>query len=392
MDAYPLYGATFAAYRLSPLLYRDGDLLAAAALRLHARRLGDRLKGDTLRGVHVGLPAHGEAGTTTTTGPLEECTWELIGDESSWAADNDASQDSELARVNPDNARGIHIQLRYEKVTHSALLLRDPSAPSATPSPPTFCALPLLLVRLPVHVREIFLDYLSTSFDARVAPMRLRSSFLASSLEDLLTHFAEANDTRPVQIQLTFPAAGPALKNLDVTITAADVPNFLALGKRVGNVNTSTAGPGPSICGPFTSALSVYLQDHIALTLENPGVLLSKVACGPIALAGEGKVKLLAQNLNLGADDESQSSLHIKSALQSFYTALLKEATRSEISTAVPSTGQEKLGLQVDPEEGMSLVDTAAQASTGTKLDDGSMIPTEPPPPYELHDPARRRA
>src|ERR1700712_807588 len=182
---YPLYGSTFTLYRLSPLYHGNTSLLGS--LNIHARRLRDALTGDTLRGVQVAAELSG-ATNTNSSGALRTCTWDLLGDEAAWEVshpqqDEDDDEISTIPQVTVQEACGIHIDLRFEKAVHSAILLGDPLKKSAVSG---FTSFPLLLVRMPVPIRDTFLQYLATTFDARIDAMKLRPSFLGSVLERIL--------------------------------------------------------------------------------------------------------------------------------------------------------------------------------------------------------------
>lgn len=90
---YPLYNRTYNLFRLSPLHHGDAPLLADRTLRTHAKRLKEQLKGDNVRGVQVDFAS---AEDTARLGPLEECTWELLGDEDAWIDRHIQLQDSTL--------------------------------------------------------------------------------------------------------------------------------------------------------------------------------------------------------------------------------------------------------------------------------------------------------
>ncbi|KAK4999144.1 hypothetical protein LTR60_007604, partial [Cryomyces antarcticus] len=235
---YPLYGSTYTLHCLSPLYHGSGPLLEDAALSRHARRVRDLFKGDTVRGVDVGSGYGVDNSAFRNAGSLQDCTWTLLGDSASWEVEHRQSQEEhdsgvDAAKVTADNARGIHVQLHYEKSAYTVMLLRHPSTKSALSSK-EFTSFPLLLTRMPAPLRELFLEYLATTFDTHVSPMRLRSDFLSTSLEQLLSHFPSAQSTqrvstvvKAVQIQLTFPSAAPLLKNLDITLSADDVARFV---------------------------------------------------------------------------------------------------------------------------------------------------------------------
>ncbi|KAF2245777.1 hypothetical protein BU26DRAFT_607954 [Trematosphaeria pertusa] len=323
---YPLYNRTYLLYRLSPLHTGDAPLLHERSLRTHAKRLREQLKGDSVRGVEVDFAAAEDA--LPRLGPLEECAWDMIGDEDAWIdrhrqlVDPDASQLSSV--LAPEQARGIQVSLEYETQSYNALLLRDPRVAS---SPDGFTALPLLLVKMPAPVRDIFLNYLRTSFDAHVAPLRLPSAFIAASLETFFRHLSASTSTQSIQdvirqlhVQLSFPNATALLRHVDITIAGRDVRGFVTRGDAGRGVQEK----------PFTAALSSYLRRHLALDMSHPKVHISRISCGSFVL-GTDRLKLVAPDTLSDASFSEESNTPEASAgqlaIQDFFTALVREAT-----------------------------------------------------------------
>ncbi|KAF2101205.1 hypothetical protein NA57DRAFT_35427 [Rhizodiscina lignyota] len=419
VPTYPLYNSTFTTYRASPFYHGASELLDDENLKAHARKLRDLLKGDSLRGVQVELSVPDDA--LSKSGSLEECTWDLLGDEAAWKAQYRPGDDSELDRTDlsainvlAESVRGIHVQLRYERTTHSALLLRDPAADDFGIS--GFTSIPLIMIRMPVALREAFLNFLSTTFDARISPMKLRSPFLTSSVESLLRRLdlkahPENIDMigNGVQLQLSFPSAAPALKNLDITIAKDDVQGFVSRGQSLlSSVRSQANETRPTIAGPFTAALSVYLNEHLALSISNPAIVVAKAICGPLALSGDGKIKLFPPRPTPVSDDSistiepSTSEL----AMHDFYVALLREADSGTLCTSVKArvlsekgngkravTSAEASGASSEKKRFKSVErdDEDDVVMVGTK-ERHTSVPAEPPPPYEMHDFASRRA
>ncbi|KAF1838962.1 hypothetical protein BDW02DRAFT_564564 [Decorospora gaudefroyi] len=326
---YPLYNTTYTLYRLSPLHHGEMPLLADASrssLGTHALRLKEQLKGDSVRGVQVDFAA---AQDTARLGPLDECRWKLLGDEDAWI-DGHLTQSPRLPVSPPSplsSIRGLHITLAYERQAYSALLLRDPAV---TAPPHGFTSLPLLLVKMPGPIREVFLNYLRTAFDAHVGPLRLPSSFIASGLETYLDHLATRTSTHSIQdvirqlhIQLAFPPTTSLLKHLDVTIAAADVAGFVDRGRLMQNTHSK----------PFTAALSAYLAHHLALDLSHPKVVISRVSCNSFNL-GTDRLKLVAPDTlaDTSFSDEgaaSQDASASQLAVQQLCASLVREAAGS---------------------------------------------------------------
>ncbi|KAL1795595.1 hypothetical protein ACET3X_005819 [Alternaria dauci] len=327
---YPLYNRTYNLYRLSPLHCHDTPLLLEASLRSHAKRLKEQLKADNVRGVQVDFAG---AEDTAKLGPLEECSWELIGDEDAWidrhrqSIDPDASQLSSLSHLSPDRARGLQVSLEYEKQTYNALLLRDPGV---TSSPKGFTSLPLLLVKMPGPIRDVFLNYLHTTFDAYVAPLRLPSPMIASSLETYLKHLSARHSTQSIQdiirqlhIQLAFPTSTTLLKHVEITIAGTDISGFVDRGRLLNHVHDK----------PFTAALSAYLKQHLALDTSHPKVQISRIACNSFHLGTE-RLKLIAPDplADTSFSDQggaSQDASASELAVQELYKSLVREAAGS---------------------------------------------------------------
>ena len=323
---YPLYNRTYNLYRLSPLHHGESPLLNDRTLRLHAKRLKEQLKGDNVRGVQVDFAS---AEDVAKLGPLEECNWDMIGDEDAWIdryaqlADLDASQLS--TGTSPDRARGVQVSLEYEKQSYNALLLRNPGV---TSSPDGFTSLPLLLVKMPGPVREIFLNYLRTAFDAHVAPLRLPSSFITSSLETYLRNLSASTSTisirdaiRQLHVQLSFPNTTTLVKHVEITIAGSDVSGFVTQGKSSKNAHDK----------PFTTALASYLRQHLALDVSHAEVQISRISCNSFNLGTE-RLKLAAPDTlaDTSFSDEggaSQDASAGQLAVQEFYVSLVREAT-----------------------------------------------------------------
>ncbi|KAF3051843.1 hypothetical protein E8E11_008817 [Didymella keratinophila] len=319
---YPLYNRTYNLYRLSPLHHGDTSLLADRTLRTHAKRLREQLKGDNVRGVQVDFAS---AEDTARLGPLEECSWDLLGDEDAWIDRYRQLQDPEASQLPPPTEpRGIEVSLEYETQSYNALLLRDPQN---TTAPDGFSSLPLLLVKMPGPMRDVFLQYLRTAFDAHVAPLRLPSTFITGSTETYFRHLSASSSTQSIQevvrqlnVQLAFPNTTTLLKHIDITIAASDVPGFVTRGKHARDK-------------PFTTALTSYLAKHLALDISNPKVQISRVSCNSFHLGTE-RLKLAAPDTlaDTSFSDEggaSQDASAGQLAVEEFVTSLIREAAGS---------------------------------------------------------------
>ncbi|KAJ4355152.1 hypothetical protein N0V95_003174 [Ascochyta clinopodiicola] len=347
---YPLYNRTYNLYRLSPLHHGETPLLAERTLRTHAKRLKEQLKGDSVRGVQVDFAS---AEDTAKLGPLEDCSWDLLGDEDSWIDHHRQLQDPEASQPSQpllsSEVRGIEVSLEYEKQSYNALLLRD-SGNSVAPD--GFSALPLLLIKMPGPVREIFLQYLRTTFDAHVAPLKLSSTFITASMETYFKHLSASTSTQSIQdvvrqlnVQLAFPDTTTLVKHIDVTIAAADVPGFVTRGKHARDK-------------PFTTALSSYLAKHLALDVSHPKVQVSRISCNSFHLGTE-RLKLAAPDTlaDTSFSDEggaSQDASAGQLAVEEFLTSLAREAAGS--GKFLPEH------LSTDPVESASSSTTSAKA------------------------------
>ncbi|KAF2502495.1 hypothetical protein BU16DRAFT_10343 [Lophium mytilinum] len=408
---YPLYNSTYHLYRVSPLYHGDSPILQERALQKNARRLRDVLKGDNLRGVQVDFASADSA--VANCGPLNECEWTMIGDESSWDDYHQQSQSEESTQsVTPDTARGIAVDLYYARHSYNALLLRDPGV---TTSPADFTHFPLLLVRMPAPIREIFLNYLATTFDAKVSPFKPSPTFLTSTLESHLTHLTDPSSSQTIpdiikvlQLQLSFPTlTSTSLKNIDINIAREDIPGFRTRGglilresrtqPRTRSINSNT---------PFMAALSEYLVAHLALRLgDNKNVYISKVACGAFALSTDGKIKLYTPPpVTAGGSEDGNVPTDYSAAelaMRDLYASLVREATRQgpflneDAGVEDARTMRRKRPLTEAGASGNKRLrgrtadaDRAASETAGAPKTGRDSIPAEPPPPYELHDPS----
>lgn len=315
---YPLYNRMYALYRLSPLHHGETLLLDAKTLRTHAQRLKEQLKGDNVRGVDVDFA--GTEGALPDKGPLEECQWDMIGDEEAWIDLHNQPDEP----MNPEKARGIEVNLEYEKQSYNALLLRDPAT---TTSPDGFTSLPLLLVKMPAPIRDVLLNYIRTAFDAHVAPLRLSPAFLTSSLETYFRHLSTSTSTQTIldvvqklQLQLAFPHNTTLLKSIDISIAGPDVAGFVSRGKLLPNLQQK----------PFTSAISAYLKKHLALDLSHPKVYISRIGCHSFQLSTD-RIRLgppdIIGDISLSQDDDAPDESASQLAMEDFYVALVREAT-----------------------------------------------------------------
>lgn len=300
---YPLHIATWTLHAVSPLYDRGTHLTSPETLSSHSLRLKQYLKRDAILEQGPLEPSK--------TGSLQSCTWVNLPFESAWVAQQHDSDTNETPPpISEDEQLGILITLTYDTAIHNAILVRSPTDGDALPD--GFSSYPLLLTRAPNATRLILLDFLSTTFDTRISPLKLRSPFISSSLERYLTAVtmpaasprgaAELLRSQRIlsiirDIQLSFSFANaPGLKTLDVTISREDVLKFLSRPASPSVANKSDSEDSTS---PFMTALSNHLYTHTALRITHPDIRLAKVSCGAFVLgasgAGEGgRMKILA--------------------------------------------------------------------------------------------------
>ena len=409
---YPLYNSTYTTFRVSPLYHGNtrGALsappLSDRGLEYHAKQLRDILTNKSIRGVDVAQEYRGYADD------LQDCSWSLLGNEDQW--ENEQS-DSNEPSLNAETARGIYIQLRYQRNTHCALLLRDPN--QLPKDHPQFTTLPLLLLRMPAPVRNVFLNYLQLNFDCNVSTHNLHSidaslerfmstlSRHSASWSHFTTHPSLAQILRHLQIQLAFPSVAPLLKNIDITIAAEDIVPFLEQGEIIAAQQSQLQQR------PFIAALSHYLDKHCGLRLDQAGIQISKVVCGVFALSADGKVKIFAPTrfepdvTASSADVDELPRTPIQVALDELYSQLVAQVmppskNRDKVDatmddtvgnpTAQSSTWQTEREEKARPD----VVDLVGQAQSPVKRllrptqtqPIPSDMPESPPPPYALHD------
>lgn len=291
--------------------------------------------------------------------------------------DGDDANDRHRTASQLQGAKALHISLRYETASCTALLLPplrrgedglgaahtrfsvagvDDMDWEQSVEPGHFLSLPLLLLRMPAPLKAVIGDFLSTTFDCRVSPMRLGTRSLVRSWEAWATTAglpARGSLAKDMVVTLGFhvpatpdktvvPSLEEAtaasdhqlgLKSIDVIIPASELRKFASAGRRLAKTQKQKAstgwgweedlmerrrlagrlfeegwewravaggdgGEGTSVQQPFTEALACYLKGHIGLNLFHPGVRVIKIACGGFAIS-EGRLKVFAP-ANLG--------------------------------------------------------------------------------------------
>jgi hypothetical protein len=403
----PFYNTTFSAHRVSPL-YLGNEPLTPNRLHLLSQRLRDRLVGDVVRGIEVGDA--GEESIIGRAGALErvEITWVSVADVlniSRGDLENLTEEEEEdttswrhLAEQLPDK-KALHLALRYELASCTALMLpslvdtgkegRPTSAQTRfsvgaanaddmdwEPSPDRFLSLPLLLLRMPAPLKTVIADFLSTTFDCRVSPMRLGTRSLVQSWEAWISSAGLPSRgplAKDAVLSLGFHVPPPpeksgaaqdeeetatdqqplGLKAIDVIIPAAELQRFVAAGKRLTQTNNQQTTSAKMKWGweddvrkrrrlagrlheegwewratprqdgkgqPFTEALGRYLKEHLGLDLFHPGVRVVKIACGGFAMS-ENRLKVFAP-----AGEGDEAMLGQKGAVLELVGGLVEKA------------------------------------------------------------------
>jgi hypothetical protein len=296
---YPLYNTTFTLHRLSPLYHGD-DLLTPDSLRTHASRFRDLLAGDTLRGVRVGLTE--DENVLARVGSLKSVVFKFLGNEDEWLDELDVEANpggvGEGGDLTYEESRGIVVEVAYEKIVYSAILLR-PSVEAGGEIFSGFSRFPVLMSRMPGSLRQTFIGFLSTTFDCHASVLRLPTKYLVATLEKYLADISLGSDAQAAialeklakDVLVTFSFSGiddnGALKAIDLTISRNDLRDMLQQGQSL-----ITGQSSQDKRQPFMAALAHYAKGHMALDITHPSVSIAKVACGAFVLGAEGKLKI----------------------------------------------------------------------------------------------------
>ncbi|GAP86960.1 putative siroheme synthase [Rosellinia necatrix] len=297
---FKFFNTTFSTFRVSPL-YIAQNALSPAGLEALSRRLRDTLVGDVVRGVQVGLEGDTVLGRL---GTLERVEWRAcslgailpsVAQGSSGGRRRERQKGGGGGPVSPPHGHLLCLELAYENASFSALLLpslddqgeggnagRDggddgprwiyraaaggksknrPGDEETTDDDAAFARFPLLLTRMPVALKVVLLDFLTTTFDCRISPLRLGTRTLVRGWERWMEDSGVGAGrvlNRDVALTLGFhleppPAGKPAddgengnderpqngptlvplgLKTIDVMVPASEVRRFLRVGKR----------------------------------------------------------------------------------------------------------------------------------------------------------------
>ena len=317
----PLYGSTFTLHRVSPLhATLTKDLVSKSALESHSGRFSDLLRGNVLRGVHVGLDEDGNG--LPRGGTLRKCEWTFLKHSSTSSQEQ---EDGEQVVTGPDGfglTEGVQVKLEYERATYLALLLRSPSTASHREREWHF---PLLLSRMPVSIRALLLDYLADAFDTLVEPLYLSDATIGRALEGFIDEACKAeNGLQHTVGDIHFSIgcgqpAMPSLKSLDIDLKREDVAGFRAQGRKEPTQHQHDGR------GPFMRGFDLYLKEHLALNRAHHDVHITRVACGTFTMSRDGRVKMLAPFLADVAEISSQEAC-VRKGLTRLIDILLQAA------------------------------------------------------------------
>ncbi|RPA75524.1 hypothetical protein BJ508DRAFT_18979 [Ascobolus immersus RN42] len=225
----PIFNKTFLVYRCSPL-FNFPNPTTPAALRRYNRPLLDLLKGTSLRGVQLST-LEDEIGVDSNIGQLTGVEWSTLPvPRPLRTLDSDLLMDSDDEDDNDEEPRpqmiAITLTYAHPPSVHTALLLPSSGSESSTTSSSS-ANYPLLLLRFPASTRDAFLHYLSTTFDAFIAPYDLPSSNLCSMLETYLSHRISLSEASLRHRGLYPPPPGKQAKKEEKPVS------ILAKGKEI---------------------------------------------------------------------------------------------------------------------------------------------------------------
>jgi hypothetical protein len=249
-EPHPLFNTTYTLHTLTPLF--SFPALTTAALKPHAKRFLQLLRGDVLRGVTI--PGNSsEKSQLSRAGKLLRCSW------------------TPLPPIPGEAITGVRIDLEHENTIYTALLLG--SSPARTTEKEAFTNLPLLFTRMPTPLREPLLRYLSTTFDTLPLALALPDALLRDCLD---SYIAESGGGGGKEVILTFAPRSQTegLKRVSITVEGEDVSRF----------HDRVQGEEG-----WLAVLAGHLESVSGLRLGE--VSLVKVAVGGFVLAAEGKGK-----------------------------------------------------------------------------------------------------
>ncbi|EEA27262.1 hypothetical protein TMatcc_004453 [Talaromyces marneffei ATCC 18224] len=342
-----LFNTSWTAHRLSPLHHsKDYRVLIGNqdALKTYSKRLHDTLTGGFLQSMQVTLTKSVTDDTLNKAGALVDCQWEFISTHDNV---NNEDDDENEPLIEMEHCMGIFITLEYENIAYRAALLASPDGYTPTSKDKRrkqSTHLPLLLTRMPTALRTIFIEFLTTSFDAYCSTLHLPPRFLCMILEATITFLVRGENSgrassamleqvlKETQLTLSFSlGVAPALKSLDVNLPRETVSTF---ARGVRDNNTSY----------FSTSLAQYMDQHLAMkvnlgdAVEGVGnvqhVWLSKVATGTFVLSTEGRFKLIdTSNPQESEDEQTTVQKLIRSANEQILRSLVRRAIGDDMVT-----------------------------------------------------------
>lgn len=344
-----LFNTSWTAHRLSTLHHgKDQRVLIGNqdALKTYSQRLRDTLTGDFLRSMQVTLAKNATDDALSKAGALVDCRWEFIST-NDYVDINEDDDDANKPSIEMEECMGIFITLEYEHIAYRAALLTSPDGYVPTSKDKRrkqSTHLPLLLTRMPTALRNTFIEFITTTFDAYCSTLHLPPQFLCRILEATITYLSRSENSQQAssaileqvlkETQLTFSfgrEVAPALKSLDVNLPRETLSTF-ARGAR--DRNTSY----------FSTSLAQYMDRHLAMkvnlenTKEDAGnvqhVWLTKVATGTFVLSTEGRFKLIDMS-NPQDLEEEQTTVQrlIRSANEQILSSLVQRAIGDDMIT-----------------------------------------------------------
>jgi hypothetical protein len=357
-----LLHTSWTAHRLSPLFHEDYQSILGNnnALQAYAKRLKDLLTADSFGGLQVVISGNNTDNVLSKAGVLKDCRWEDISSWSWWTEyQRTIESDEEEQQLEPEllinDILGILVTLEYENAIYKAALLLDTDNADTDRRGKSANStyLPLLLTRLPASLKQTFVNFLCSTFDAYCSTLYFPSAFLCASIEKCISAFRSLDsDTvsemsvlerimKEVNLTLTFaPPISPALRSIDIGLPRETMSSFnrQAAGSNLSNEANS----------PFLWMLANYFDNHLAMKVDletlwgrhhqkvaDEMVRLSKVACGIFILSSEGRVKLMADPLaNTPITEDNmlnERSQILLGANDTLLRALLRRAVGSDL-------------------------------------------------------------
>ncbi|CAD6504670.1 BgTH12-00176 [Blumeria graminis f. sp. triticale] len=288
----PLYNSTFSLFRLSPLYIGDTTVHEKRHLRIHARRLLDILSGEASHNLNLG-PMIGND-FTTRIGALQGVTWNTVSEIDFYGAEVESAPATH--RDSPaltNTSIGMIITFSYEKAEYQAILLGNEGESRKN----GFCHFPLLLLKMPGSLRQIFTEFLATTFDARTSCLLLSSRQLINRCEKYLSNISLDSIDEPLDTAERSEALRDIIKEVAIVIgfvlperlTTLKTISFQIAREDVSRMISMKSKPGDA---PFFEALADHLKAHMALNLWDEKVKIVKIACGAFVLSDEGRVKV----------------------------------------------------------------------------------------------------